>query len=598
MWNRIQKSVLILLFVAACFFSNIYSQETNSCNEENKNNNYCKPAENCANGINRDICTKCKEQYILKDNKCVSCNDPEIKGIFLCEVESFYYSIPDGWERSNKVTIEFNRPCFFNGAALDPSVFLLEFSQDQKFTQMMGRDFFDYKVGELDAKKRKLSISIDFKKSFPQNLNLRVNITKETYFFDSQNSFLTNFSSGVVALPRFLKFDSANTEAFSITVYVFEGLFLLALFFSSFNDTSYMLWPLLDLMQFLNLFLYLNVPFNPALDSFLKALGITNIDFLPDLLFRLCKLIGGGQKEFNIDENVNEHFKDLGKSNSFIKNFGDLFVFVIASFLLVMMLISFSKKQSKKKSFNVVTSVIIETGRLLEWAGFIKIMDSLLILFSLCIALRFSCLTFSQHPAFHIVDTSFAALTVLFYVLFMFSLFKKINHPSVYLGEPEHYRKYGLLVENVDVKRFWSRNFFLLGFTQKTILPIITITLFNSANQLIVLSAVQIFFMIMILFSLPFGERLFNTTIAIEEFLKSTFLLLLLGISLIEKDMKVDSYGFYPEDKINLIKSLNQAALAVAMVALFLYWVFYIQGCLTKAKASRLDRKKISTKKA
>lgn len=552
---------------------------------QNPSSLYYQCPDSCATCISKTVCTSCISNYFLKDHQCLKC-DSTTK-LFICSRDFFNYHIEIPKVFSRKLQLVFNRNYDFSNETLQMNNTILNLSPNVS-NQSYALKSLHRLSGNI------LELTIDFQLSF-RNKIASVQFKDPFFYFDSENNFLVN-TSQQITISEFLNYSEINEDGLQGFVYFIEAFMILIFGLLFFTEFYHLFWFFLDAMQTLNVFYFINTEFPPILAIFLRTLGGLNFSFMGNWFYLLIGKIGNSGTLKDIPLN----FMDGNKTASFFYNFGDLLILLILMLVALFFLIGFMRRhaknthaQSKVSKFSrdntesIHANLLLIVGKNLEWKVILKYLEviSFNMLLGTLIALRYC--DFTQ--AFTIVDFVFAIMYALVILIVFRATFTILNNTNVFIGNKEHYRKYGILFDNIDIRRFWARNFSLIIWIQKFCLVLAAVFLYECGYaQIGVMIGSQLFFFLIFLLSRPFYEIQQNILFLTVQGLLLIELFLILGIK-IENEMNKN------EDIIDDTSVKIQENLGIAgMVFGILVFLVFAGGILALILRKKQEKKNMS----
>ena len=539
----------------------------------------------CASCVmNTSVCTSCQANYFIKEKQCYRC-DLENK-LFICSSEYFDWNLKIPLIFSKTLYITFNRDFEFSDQKTQISNIFIDISQN-----ISNISYSINKISITSTNSMEIQLNLDV--SF-RNKSIYMEFIDPFFYFDKENNFLVNtFKIGYI--EEFYNYSEINVNGLNIFIYILEGLMLLMFFFMFFSDYFYLFWLFLDSVQTLNVYFLINTNYPPILWNFLNILGIVNFDFPPNFFYMICLKISGSDNL--LTKNIDKRFNEAAKTQSFIINFGDLFVVLMVLLIALFFLIGFMKRHAKDQLLSktnkftketadsIHSNVLMIVGKNLEWKVILKYLEvtSFNFLISIMLSLKYA----SFDNAYGIIDF---VLTVIYTVVLTFvlrGLFKILNNTFVFIGNKEHYRKYGILFENIDIKRFWARNFSIIIFLQKFFIVFFLIILYEYGYFQIALVIVtqSLFFMIFLL-SLPFYEFKQNILFLTIQGFHIILLFFILGIKVLYEESKMHDII---ED--SNIKTQEILAIIAFLFGLLVFPVYFISILIFIMKKNEERRK-------
>lgn len=539
----------------------------------------------CETCITKSICTSCVKQYYLRDRKCLPCSIED--KLIICNSELFF-----DWtlhiESAKIIILKFNRK-FEN---LESSSFFDKINIEI-FPNMSNES---YSIANINKKNDfELIININYRVSFRDKF-LNISLNDPFFFFDSENNFLAN-QNLTNALPENLNYVEINEDVTRIFMYVFQSLMILVFFIMYFSDYFYIYWLLIDTIQTINIFYYFNVQYPRLLHVYLLALGKSNFDFFSNYFYEIFLKISGSDTLLLL--NVPEKFIEAGKTESFIYNSGDVLLLFFAMLIILFFLIGFMRRHARvnlglknhkftqESSQSLHSTVLMLVGRNLEWKVILKFLEIMNFNFLIGIFMKFNYCSFDN--AYSIIDFSFTILFTLILGFILRSLFKNINNTSVFLGDREHYRKYGFLFENIDIKRFWARNFSLIIVFQKFFYCLLIFTLYSQGiAQILSIVGIQVLFTFFFLISFPFYDFFENIIFLIVQVMYIVVLLIIFGIKITYN--KTLNQEFIEDDDVTKMSNLGIAAFSLSFFIILIHLGAFTWMAIRKNKEKNMNK--------
>lgn len=552
------KIILLFTIIALFFLQPGATQNSSTC-----------PGE-CLTCIGRSICTSCISNYFLKEKQCSKCDLQN--QLFVCSRDYFTWkiSLPTTFEKKFQLIFSHNFEITNQTEQFQSMIIKLEPNVSSSSYSVQNIQKISSNILEVS-----LDVSLSFRDKY-----LTVNFSDPFIYFDNENNFLTNFYQEIL-VSEYYNYAAIEEEALKISIYVLEGIVLLMFVVLSFSDYRYFFWLFLDSLQTLNIFFYVNTNYPPILWTFLNTLGLINLDFAPTLFYELCLSIAN--EDNLLTGSIPKRLLEAKKSNSFIKNFGDKFFLLLILLISLFFLIGFmkrhakdvqeakTKKFSKEASDSIHSTVLLIVGKNLEWKVILKFLE--VSTFNYFIATLIALKYCSFENAFGIVDFTFTITFAIAMIFVFYLIFRKINNMFVFIGNKEHYRKYGILFENLDIKRFLARNFSFVIIFQKFFLVFCLIILWEYGYyQIVCVLAVQIIFLSIFLISKPFCDMYQNILFMSIQALLIIVLFFIFGIKVTYEKSK--SQSIIDDDNVVLQENLT----IVAFVFGLLVYVFFLLG--------------------
>lgn len=552
------KIILLFTIIALFFLQPGATQNSSTCPDE------------CLTCIGKSICTSCISNYFLKEKQCSKCDLQN--QLFVCSRDYFTWkiSLPSTFEKKFQLIFSHNFEITNLTEQVQSMIIKLEPNVSSSSYSVQNIQKISSNILEVS-----LDVSLSFRDQY-----LTVNFSDPFIYYDNENNFLTTFYQEIL-VSEFYNYAAIEEEALKISIYVLEGIVLLMFVVLSFSDYRYFFWLFLDSLQTLNIFFYVNTNYPPILWTFLNTLGLINLDFAPSLFYELCLSLAN--EDNLLTGSIPKRLLEAKKSNSFIKNFGDIFFLLLILLISLFFLIGFmkrhakdvqeakTKKFSKEASDSIHSTVLLIVGKNLEWKVILKFLE--VSTFNYFIATMIALKYCSFENVFGIIDFTFTITFAITMIFVFYLIFRKINNLFVFIGNKEHYRKYGILFENLDIKRFLARNFSFVIIFQKFFLVFCLIILWEYGYyQIVCVLAVQIIFLSIFLISKPFCDMYQNILFMSIQALLIIVLFFIFGIKVTYEKSK--SQSIIEDDNVVLQENLT----IVAFVFGLLVYLFFLLG--------------------
>jgi len=546
---------------------------------------YSQCPDTCATCISKVICTSCLPNFFLISKQCSTCD--LTNSLFICSTDFFNWNIAVPTIFTGKLQVIFNRNFDMSDA-----------SQQMNNTNVVifpNVSNGSYSLKSVDQiAQNALELTFDLKFSF-RNKFFNVSFLDPFFYFDSENNFLVN-SSEIVMISEFINYSYLNTNALSGFIYFLEAFMLVLFIFMFFTEYFHLFWLFLDAMQTLNVFFLINTSFPPILSTFLQTLGMLNFTFMSTWCYTVLNQLSNSNSQLDIPLN----FTNSNKSSSFFYNFGDLMVFLLLMLIILFFLIGFMKRHAKNSltqtpsktnkfskgtAESIHSNLLLIVGKNMEWKVILKYLEviSYNMLIGTLLALRYCDLS----QSFGVLDFVFAVIFSVVMIIVVRAMFKIINNTYVFIGNKEHYRKYGILFENIDIKRFVARNFSLIISIQKLCLVLAVIILFEFGYaQIIVMMASQFGFFMIYLLSLPFYEIQQNVLFLTVQGILIFELFIILGIKAENENTK--NQDIIDDNSVQIQENLGIVAFVFGM----LVFLVFVGGIFALILKKRQEKKK------
>ena len=335
------------------------------------------------------------------------------------------------------------------------------------------------------------------------------------------------------------------------------------------------LWFMIDSMQIVNIFLYLNIVLPENVSKILFLFADANLYFFSNFLNEVFG-IHTSNSNFAYLENplikAPEKFDDLGISSLYLTNAGALILMIILiyiMFLAIYLLDSLSKKMKLKNHF--IKRTIEQMKKNYNHPLLIRLQSLFLmgIIMATCLQIR----SFSTLSSEYFFNYIFAFLSVIYIAAYLYMIFKISNNEYTFFNDEEYLKYYSPIFRDSNMEIFLGRNNFLLTCIKKIIISITLIFLYDWPYMvfsfLLCLQLIEITLVFQYNF---FRSKIMNCFMKFSEIVVFCSILLLLTLK-IYFDCVVSQKLEIPEKVVQNFFILGWILIGVIFSLIFIYFI-------------------------